>query len=89
MEARYRGSRDTKVSARTTGDDMKYALLLTVLLLAGCSTEAVYLKHPNGSVVQCGPYDTTVAGHEVMAAMRERSCLDDYQRQGFVRVPKP
>lgn len=58
-------------------------------LLLGCSTEAVYLKHPNGSVVQCGPYDTTVAGHEVMAAMRERSCLDDYQRQGFVRVPKP
>jgi hypothetical protein len=37
-------------------------------------------------VVPCGPYDIGPSG---VGAMLERGCIDDYGRQGYVRVPGP
>ena len=68
---------------------MRYAVLLVALLLAACGTEPAYLRHPDGRVAQCGPYMNYVAGDSEANAVRERGCIDDYQRQGFVRVPHP
>ena len=64
---------------------MKYLALL--FLLGACSTAPVHMRGPSGAIVQCGPYETFVAGHEAMATMLERGCIEDYSRQGFVRVP--
>lgn len=70
---------------------MKRAALAALVLLVGCGmrTDPVYLKHPNGTVVQCGPYDTMIAGQAEASVIRERGCIEDYQRQGFQRVPRP
>ncbi len=65
---------------------MKY-VLIAALFLSACSTAPVRLLAPNGRVVQCGPYETFFNGHEAAAVMLERGCIDDYQRQGFVRIP--
>lgn len=64
---------------------------LVPIVLAGCrpfSTDPVMLRHPKtGVTVQCGPYSygTQTASAE---AMREIKCIEDYQRQGYQRVPK-
>ncbi|MBI3455179.1 MAG: hypothetical protein HY002_05260 [Candidatus Rokubacteria bacterium] len=66
-------------------------LLLTALVGAACVrpvTKPVRLRHPvTGTIVQCGPYR---GFHEyaVAEAMRERGCVEDYQRQGYERVPE-
>lgn len=54
-----------------------------VFLMAGC-VGAVKLRHPTTKEeVTCGPYALKFGiGHQEL----ER-CLDDYQRQGYVRVP--
>lgn len=66
---------------------MRYSFILAALLLAGCA-EPVYLKHPDGRTIQCGPFDRDFTSTAESAAIRERGCVDDYQRQGFIRVPK-
>jgi uncharacterized lipoprotein YajG len=55
--------------------------------LAGCSTAPVKLvNQKTGQTAQCGPYYSD--GWENMeTAYREARCIDDYQRQGFVRAP--
>ena len=59
--------------------------LLCALLLTGC-TSAISLRHQDGRKVECGPFWADGAlGRQ--AAWREAKCVDDYQRQGFVRVP--
>jgi hypothetical protein len=68
---------------------MRFAIFLTAMLLTACGTDPVYLKHSDGRVVQCGPYSTAIAGEAEVALIRERGCIDDYQRQGFLRVPRP
>jgi hypothetical protein len=61
-----------------------------VVLLAGC-TSAIKLRHPvTGQEAKCGPYHVgplSFGDTYALAAERERRCLDDYQRQGDVRVP--
>jgi hypothetical protein len=60
-------------------------MLAFVLILAGCQTTPVKLRHADGRVVTCGPYPAT--GIPASAgAMRERGCIEDFQRQGFERV---
>jgi hypothetical protein len=67
---------------------MKYAVLLSVLVLAGCAqAEAVKMKHADGRTVQCGPYRVGGFNGEAMATAQQESCLNDYRVQGFVRVP--
>jgi hypothetical protein len=38
-----------------------------------------------GQTVLCGPYYSGT--HSLAAAERERGCIEDYQRQGYERVP--
>ena len=67
---------------------MRSLLLLVVLALAACTyTERVYLQHPNGQTATCGPFQKLYDGSA--AVLEERGCVQDYQRQGYVRVPKP
>lgn len=64
-------------------------LVLLVLSLAGCmSTQAVVLRHrQTGQVVKCGP--TPYAPAQAMAVTMEHiKCIEDYQRQGYERMPE-
>ena len=62
-------------------------LALLALLLVGCSTTPVKMRHPDGRAATCGPYPAT--GIPATAgAIREGQCIQDYQRQGFERVPE-
>ena len=63
---------------------MKALLVLLGLVLAGC-TSAVTLRHADGRLVKCGPYNA-YGIHALAAADRERSCISDFQRQGCERA---
>ena len=93
---KFGGRRD-----RTTCKDLvigrfpaRFALLLWFAVVVGCSGnsyrasyETVYLRNSTtGQVVACGPYKSIEISGPA-SANAERSCIDDYQRQGFVRVP--
>ena len=68
--------------------DSRLALLCVVSMafLAGC-TSAVNLRHPQtGATAKCGPY-YSLGGYYNVATIRERTCVQDFQRQGFERVP--
>ena len=54
-------------------------------LLAACASETVYMRNMAGMTVQCGPYGTARS-----ALLRSlRSCIADFQRQGYDRVATP
>ena len=56
--------------------------------LLSITLAAVRLRHPTtGSTVECGPYSYVPATQEVAVASMTR-CIDDYQRQGYLRVPE-
>jgi len=61
-------------------------------VLAGCATQPVMLRNPQtGQTTQCGPYTNM---HPLFPALSphwkaERQCIEDYQRQGFERMPVP
>lgn len=60
------------------------------LLLCGCGPPVVRLRNPTtGATTQCGPYNTVGQGPSaaVAAAQEQERCLDDYAKQGFVRLP--
>lgn len=61
-------------------------LALVIGLLAGCTT-AVILRHPQTrQTAQCGPY-YSLGFYYWMATDRERTCVRDFQRQGYERAP--
>lgn len=61
--------------------------LALALLLAGCTTTPITLRHADGRVAKCGPYPAS--GIPATAgAMREAQCIQDFQRQGYERVPE-
>jgi hypothetical protein len=72
---------------------VRVALLWSVVVV-GCSGnnqrasyQTIYLRNSTtGQVVACGPYKSTETSGPISASV-ERSCIDDYQRQGFVQVP--
>ena len=64
-------------------------LAAVIISLAGCATEAVYLRHPEtGQTVKCGPYSYVGNPGKSLAIEQERGCINDYQRQGYQRVPE-
>jgi hypothetical protein len=67
---------------------MQLAWIVLALTVVACAPrETAYMKNPaTGQVVACGPY--YIGGMGVQAAA-ERGCIEDYQRQGYVRVPAP
>jgi uncharacterized membrane protein YccC len=70
--------------------DMRAFLIGTVVLvligLGGCIfvPETIYLRNMAGNMVACGPYLTQGTGAAAAA-----QCVQDYQRQGYERVPAP
>jgi len=69
--------------------DLRIVLVLA-LGLAGCSTsETVYLTNESGQRVTCGPYSSTTRTQDVLAQESLRSCVEDFQRQGYERVQSP
>jgi hypothetical protein len=65
--------------------------LLGLLLLCGCAAD-IRLKHPQtGQVAVCegGYYKLGLIGMANKTAKDlQMRCLDDYQRQGYERVPE-
>jgi hypothetical protein len=60
------------------------------ILLAACVVSAVQLRNPTtGQTTQCGPYTMIGGGGSSghAAAEVQARCLDDYEKQGFLRVP--
>jgi len=65
---------------------MRLAFCL-LLALGGC-TAGVKLQNHAGQVATCGPYANGFwLGGADSDAVRERSCIDDYQRIGYERMP--
>jgi starvation-inducible outer membrane lipoprotein len=67
---------------------MRRIFLVSVCLMAAaCTTAPVKLKNPaTGQIAQCGPYFLDGAFSDSQA-QRERACVNDFQMQGFVRLP--
>ncbi len=63
-------------------------LAMGCFLLVGCgATETVILSHPETrQKVECGPY--AYLGHSSKGLVFLRACVEDYQRQGYERVPE-
>lgn len=66
---------------------MRYLVVL-LLTLSACSSEAVTLRAQDGRAVTCGPYPTWRLGDNATAVAHESQCIADYQRQGFERAPR-
>jgi hypothetical protein len=63
------------------------ALILTTV--TGCvSADPVTLRHPtSGQITKCPGYSTAPALAAV-SETQQRNCVQDYQRQGYERVPQ-
>lgn len=63
-------------------------LALVIGFLAGCTTTAVVvLRHPmTGKTASRGPYDARPLSL-MGSALRETQCIQDFQRQGYERMP--
>ena len=62
---------------------MRYALLLILLLAAGCSARAVHLYNPDTKAAvtcQADPWSTWTPGSD------NEACAKGYEAQGFKRV---
>lgn len=65
---------------------MRYwALAGICVAVAGCSSPIV-LRDSMGRMASCGPYPA-LGVNGVVGAIREKQCIEDYQRQGYERVP--
>jgi hypothetical protein len=64
-------------------------LLLAALLSSSCAhTDRVELENPQtGRVVECGPY-ADFALRATANVMQLSQCIQDFEKQGFVREPK-
>ena len=64
------------------------ALLIGMLaVFAGCFNEPVLLRQPRtGKTVKRCPTYVTCAVNNESTIVRERGCVEDYQRQGYERV---
>jgi hypothetical protein len=63
---------------------MKRALLIAAIVaLSGC-TQSIVMRNPTtGATAKCGPY---YPQNSPAAAYRETRCIEDFQRQGYVRT---
>lgn len=73
---------------------MKRAAILAAILLSGCvsaQTEMIYLEAAGKPAVTCGPYPTERIYEDgaLRADAKLRSCVSDFQRQGYQRVAPP
>jgi hypothetical protein len=61
--------------------------VISVALATGC-TFPVTLRHPEtGAAVRCGPYYyTRTPAVATAAGAKEARCVEEYERQGYVRL---
>jgi hypothetical protein len=64
--------------------------ILAALLLAGCSTTPdIVLRNGAGVTARCeGFFVASGWGRSQLLSKLQRECVDDYQRQGYERVPQ-
>lgn len=63
------------------------SFLVVLIALVGC-TEAVKMRNTQtGQIAQCGPYPSDMIAGGNTQAQREARCIDDFQRQGYERMP--
>ena len=61
-------------------------IILGWALLGGCAP--VYLRHPEtGMTVRCGSYVEDPASDHSTRLLK-RGCIENYERQGYERLPK-
>jgi hypothetical protein len=60
-------------------------VFIFVIFLTGC-TSAIKLRAADGRVAECGG-SWMLGVHAYSSVERDRACVNDYQRQGFERVP--
>lgn len=65
---------------------MRWGLPLIFVMLSGCTvtSETVHLRNSGGMTVQCGPYR---GGNAPLVTVALRNCVEDFQRQGYERLP--
>jgi hypothetical protein len=62
-------------------------IMLALTLTCCAPAETAWMKNrATGQIVPCGPYYINDWGAQFAA---ERACIEDYWRQGYVRVPGP
>lgn len=68
---------------------MKWSVLAAILL-AGCTSqsETIYLGRGNDHVT-CGPFSAFGGSAFDANELRVRNCVEDYQKAGYKREPKP
>ncbi len=66
----------------------RYLLLAGVAAgLAGCTTNSIIMKDPKtGERAECGRHNEFWALDVFINALREQSCVSDFQDQGWVRA---
>jgi hypothetical protein len=68
---------------------MKILLVCLILAASACATgDDITLRNPiSGQITKCPGYSTApaLASH---AQAQQRNCVQDYQRQGYERVPQ-
>jgi hypothetical protein len=62
--------------------------VVALILLAGCSSTPIMMKHPDGRRGQCGPYPTWGIVTQIHLPERERDCVYQYVQSGYERAPR-
>jgi hypothetical protein len=66
-----------------------WALLALVLLGNGCAfhVPSVKLIGPTGDIVECQGFERITRGQDASATVLLRGCINDFQQQGYRRLP--
>jgi len=76
-----------QLAARPWRQIIGAALSMILLALSACAVPPVVLRHPStGLTVECRA-GGAVPGSRA-AYQHQRDCVEDYQRQGYERVPR-
>jgi len=69
---------------------MRLIMAAALIVLSGCTTEAIYMKEPKtGQVATCRAHPLAFPIYATVAAAHDQDCAQDYKDQGYVRVPGP
>jgi hypothetical protein len=64
-----------------------FLIAIVAVSLAAC-TESIKMKNTQtGQITRCGPYASVALGGGTNQAQREMQCIQDFQRQGYERMP--
>jgi hypothetical protein len=69
---------------------MRHCLLAVAAFLTGCSTTPdIVLRNSAGQTARCEGFDVASGwGRSQLLSKLQRECVEDYQRQGYERVPE-